>query len=222
MEGIIGIAFKDFVLLAADKINAHSIIVVKSDEDKFYKLSDHLVMAVCGEPGDTGQFAEFIEKNIQLYKMRNGFELSPKAAANFVQRNLADYLRSRTPYQVNLMLGGFDSQTQSAELFWMDYLASSSKLNYGAHGYGQFFTLGIMDKEYRADMSVPDGIALLKKCIAQVQRRLIVNLPAFKVCIVDKEGIRQAEDIIIDAKALGLDNLDDLPATTSVATARVH
>ena len=29
-------------------------------------------MAVSGESGDTTQFAEYIAKNIQLYKMRNG------------------------------------------------------------------------------------------------------------------------------------------------------
>lgn len=52
-------------------------------------------MAVCGEPGDTTQFAEYIAKNIQLYKMRNGYELSPSAAAAFTRRNLADSLRSR-------------------------------------------------------------------------------------------------------------------------------
>lgn len=66
-----------------------------SDENKLYKLSDNLVMAISGESGDTTQFAEYISKNIQLYKMRNGYELSPKAAANFTRRNLADALRSR-------------------------------------------------------------------------------------------------------------------------------
>jgi 20S proteasome subunit beta 4 len=43
-----------------------------SDHDKMFKLSDQLVMLVTGESGDTVQFAEYIEKNIQLYKMRNG------------------------------------------------------------------------------------------------------------------------------------------------------
>lgn len=65
------------------------------DEDKLHKISDKLVMAISGESGDTTQFAEYIAKNIQLYKMRNGYELSPNAAANFTRRNLADYLRSR-------------------------------------------------------------------------------------------------------------------------------
>jgi hypothetical protein len=43
-----------------------------SDHDKMFKLSNNLVMAVAGEAGDTVQFAEYISKNIQLYKMRNG------------------------------------------------------------------------------------------------------------------------------------------------------
>lgn len=52
-------------------------------------------MAVSGESGDTTQFAEYIAKNIQLYKMRNTYELSPAEAAAFTRRNLADTLRSR-------------------------------------------------------------------------------------------------------------------------------
>lgn len=52
-------------------------------------------MAVSGESGDTTQFAEYIAKNIQLYKMRNTYELSPKEASSFTRRILADTLRSR-------------------------------------------------------------------------------------------------------------------------------
>jgi 20S proteasome subunit beta 4 len=60
-----------------------------------FKLSDRLLMGIVGESGDTTHFAEYIEKNVQLYKMRNGYELSPYAAANFTRRNLADSLRSQ-------------------------------------------------------------------------------------------------------------------------------
>ena len=70
-----------------------------SDIDKTYALSDKLLMSACGEAGDTTQFAEFITKNVQLYKMQNGYELSPWAAANFTRRNLADYLRSRVSFR---------------------------------------------------------------------------------------------------------------------------
>ena len=69
------------------------------DENKLFKISNMLTMAVSGESGDTTQFAEYIAKNIQLYKMRNGYELTPAAAANFTRKNLATYLRSRVSYQ---------------------------------------------------------------------------------------------------------------------------
>lgn len=65
------------------------------EENKLYKLSNKLVMSIAGEPGDTTQFAEYIAKNIQLYKMRNTYELSSKEAAHFTRRNLAEALRSR-------------------------------------------------------------------------------------------------------------------------------
>ena len=48
-----------------------------ADQEKMFKMSDNLIMAVCGESGDTVQFAEYISKNIQLYKMRNGEWLPP-------------------------------------------------------------------------------------------------------------------------------------------------
>ena len=76
MECLIGMAFKDFVMVAADQTNARSIMVMKSDQNKFINLSDRLVMAVSGESGDTNQFAEYIAKNIQLYKMRNGYKFT--------------------------------------------------------------------------------------------------------------------------------------------------
>lgn len=203
MEGILGVAFKDFVLLAADTTAAHSIIMVKNDQSKVYQLSDRLIMGVCGDQGDTPQFAEFIEKNVQLYKIRNGFELSPKAAANFIQRNMANYLRSRTPYQCNLLLAGYDDET-GPELYYIDYLACLIKLPFGMHGYGGYFTLGTLDKHYRYDMNEQEAYELLKKCVHQVQKRLIVNLPAFKVKIVRKDGISDLEDIKFDLKAVGI------------------
>lgn len=106
-------------------------------------------MAVSGEQGDATQFSEYIGKNIQLYKMRNGYELSPKAAATFTRRKLADYLRSRTPYFVNLLMAGYDDET-GPELYFIDYLASCVKAPYACHGYGGFFSLTILDRYHRS------------------------------------------------------------------------
>ncbi|XP_018321423.1 proteasome subunit beta type-2-like [Agrilus planipennis] len=194
MECIIGIKFKDFAIVAADMTTAQSIIVMKNDENKLHKLSDKLVMAITGEQGDTTQFAEYIAKNIQLYKMRNGYELSPNAAATFTRRNLAEALRTRNAYHVNLLLAGYDDQTGPA-LYFMDYLASIAEVKYAAHGYGGFFSLSVMDRYYLSNMNREDAYELMKKCVREVHQRLIINLPNFKVQIVDKNGITNLPDI---------------------------
>ncbi|XP_076647805.1 proteasome subunit beta type-2 [Halictus rubicundus] len=201
MECLIGIKFKDFVLVAADMTTAHSIMVMKSDEQKIHKISSKLVMAVSGESGDAIQFSEYIGKNIQLYKMRNGYELSPNAAAWFTRRNLADYLRSRTPYFVNLLLGGYDDST-GPELFFIDYLASCVSVPYAAHGYGGFFTLSILDRYHKLDSTEEEAYDLMKMCVREIHKRLIVNLPNFKVQMVSKDGVKELKPITTQSLAI--------------------
>ncbi|GLD59307.1 proteasome subunit beta type-2 [Lates japonicus] len=199
MEYLIGIQGPDFVLVAADNVAASSIIQMKHDYDKMFKLSEKILLLCVGEAGDTVQFAEYIQKNVQLYKMRNGYELSPAAAANFTRKNLADYLRSRTPYHVNLLLAGYDD-ADGPGLFYMDYLSSLAKAPFAAHGYGAFLTLSILDRYYRPDLTRDEAVDLLKKCIEELNKRFILNLPSFTVRLIDKEGIHDLEKLTLGAK----------------------
>lgn len=84
------------------------------------------------------QFADYIQANIQLYTMRNDSQLSPNAISSFVRGELARSLRSRSPYTVNLLLGGMDPVTLKPSLCWIDYLASLAPVPYAAHGYAQY------------------------------------------------------------------------------------
>ncbi|KXJ29047.1 proteasome subunit beta type-2 [Exaiptasia diaphana] len=187
MEFMVGIQGDGFVLVASDSSSGRSIVRMKEDYDKMTQLSSKLLMLVSGESGDTTQFAEYIEKNVQLYKMRNGYELTPHAASNFTRRTLAEYLRSSTPFMVNLLIAGYGDQ--GPELYHMDYLAAMAKVPFGAHGYGSFFALSVMDRFYKPNINREEAMDLLKKVISEVQKRFIVSLPNFAVRVVDKDGI---------------------------------
>ncbi|XP_033123686.1 proteasome subunit beta type-2-like [Anneissia japonica] len=188
MEFLIGIEGDGFVLVASDRTSARSVFVMKHDQDKMFKLSEKIAMLVVGDSGDTVSFAEFIQKNLQLYKMRNGYELSPHAAANFTRKQLADALRTRSAYQVNLLMAGVDD-TEGPSLYYIDYLASLNKVPFAAHGYGSFFSLSVLDRYYKKGLSKDEAVDLLQKALLEVQKRFIVNLPSFQVRIIDKDGI---------------------------------
>lgn len=91
-------------------------------------------------------------------------------------------------------MAGYDKQ-EGPQLYFMDYLAALSDVDYAAHGYGGFFSLSIMDRYHKKNLSREDGYELMKKCVKEVHERLIVNLPNFKVQMIDTNGIHDLPNI---------------------------
>jgi 20S proteasome subunit beta 4 len=124
----------------------------------------------------------------------------------FTRRNLADYLRSRTPFNVNLLLTGYDKPTQfsspadvGCKLYTLDYLASMVKVPYAAHGYGGFFSTALLDRQYRENLTRAEAYSLLQDCVREIQNRLIINLPSFDVTLIDENGIQKMDPISVNS-----------------------
>ncbi|KAL2019617.1 hypothetical protein VTK56DRAFT_9432 [Thermocarpiscus australiensis] len=167
--------------------------ILKASDDKTRQLNKHTLMAFSGEPGDTVQFAEYIQANAQLYSMRNETDLSPSALAHFVRNELASSLRSRHPYNVNLLLGGVDPITHKPSLYWLDYLASLAPVPYAAHGYAQYYCLSILDKHHHPDITIEQGMKILNLCVDELKRRLPIDFKGMVVKAVTKDGIEEKE-----------------------------
>lgn len=144
MDHLIGLTGDGFALVAADRKVAHSIIAVKHDEDKILALDGSKLLACAGELGDTKNFSEFIQKNMSLYQLRNGIKLSTHAAAHFTRGEIADAIR-RAPKMCNMILVGHDVDV-GPSLYHIDYMGGMHKMSYGAHGYGGYFALSLMDR----------------------------------------------------------------------------
>ena len=69
------------------------------------------------------------------------------ASAEYTRTELATALR-KNPYQVNLLLAGYDEKDKSAKLYWMDYLGTLQQVAKGAHGYGAYFVNSVLDNNY--------------------------------------------------------------------------
>ncbi|EKM78884.1 hypothetical protein AGABI1DRAFT_114444 [Agaricus bisporus var. burnettii JB137-S8] len=193
METSFALIGKGYVIVAADTTSARSIVKMKNDEDKIKTVSPHLLMTYSGEPGDTVQFAEYIERNLRLYQIRNIYPLRPAAASSWIRRSLAESLRSRHPYSVNLLLGGYDTSLSEPKLYWIDYLGTVTEVPFAAHGYGSYFVLSLMDRYHDPEAPLEEGLETLKKCIQEVSKRLIVSPERYKVKIVDKDGVRDID-----------------------------
>ncbi|EDW77562.1 uncharacterized protein Dwil_GK24489 [Drosophila willistoni] len=194
METILGIKGRDFVMLASDTMQAKSLIFMKDDQSKIHRLSDFSMMATVGDGGDTIQFSDYISKNLHLYKISNGYHLSPKAAAHFTRKNLADYLRTNTRYQVAMLLAGYD-ESEGPDLHYIDSYGASQSINHAGHGWGSIFCGSILQRYWHQQLTQQEAYEILKKSVIEIQKRLIINLRNFDVYVVDKSGMRQMEPI---------------------------
>ncbi|KAI0340303.1 N-terminal nucleophile aminohydrolase [Trametopsis cervina] len=193
MEVSFALTGKGYVIVAADTDAARSIIKMKSDVDKVKELGSHLLMAYSGEPGDTVQFAEYIERNIRLYEIRNTYGLRPQSAASWIRRQLASSVRSRKPYNVNLLLGGYDVSSHTPHLYWADYFGTLAEVPFAAHGYGSYVALSLLDRYHDPEATLEEGLATLRRCIDEVSKRLVISPGKYVVKVVDKDGTRQIE-----------------------------
>jgi len=193
MEVLLGITGKDFVLIGASKAAMRGISILKEGDDKTRNLNDHTLMAFSGEAGDTIQFAEFVQANTQLYTMRHSYDLPPSSVASFVRSELASSLRSRHPYNINMLIAGYDTKKSTSHLYWLDYLASCVELPYAAQGYAQYYCLSILDAHFKKDMEIDEVVSLMKDCYEELRRRMPIDFKGLLVKIVNKDGIKEVE-----------------------------
>ncbi|ODQ58983.1 hypothetical protein WICANDRAFT_63486 [Wickerhamomyces anomalus NRRL Y-366-8] len=193
MDIILGIKVQDSVIIATSKAATRGISVLQANDDKTRALSKHSLIAYTGESGDTVQFAEYIQANIQLYGIRENYELSPKAIASFTRNELAKSLRSRKPYQVNVLIAGYDDKKEEPSLNWIDYLGTNVELPYAAHGYAAFYTFSLLDRHYRPDFTEEEGLDLLKQCLKELETRMPIDFKGVFVKVVSKDGIKDVD-----------------------------
>jgi 20S proteasome subunit beta 4 len=101
-----------------------------------------------------------------------------------IRSQLAHFLR-KSPYNVNLMIAGYEDG-KGPSLYYMDYLASLHELPRCAHGYAAHFTLGLLDRFYKRDLTEAEGIHIIRQCISELETRFLINRSGFVIKIVDK------------------------------------
>ncbi|KAJ1607880.1 putative 20S proteasome beta subunit D2 [Cryptosporidium canis] len=185
MDSLIGIKGPDFVVLASDTVAFSNVFRLSLKDDKIMEVDENKLI---GTLGDRMQFGEYIKCNLNLYRLRNGVQLSTTATANFTRNELADLLRS-DPHNVNILVGGYTKE-EGPKLFWMDELASMGNVNNAAHGYGGLLVTGILDKYYKPNITQEEALDILIKCSEELKTRFLLSQYSLFVKIVDCQGVK--------------------------------
>ena len=79
---------------------------LKQDENKLYKIDTNKLLGLSGPHADRASFAEYVEKNLTLDKLRRGTKQSSWATANWIVRAVGLCLAQR-PLSSTVFVCGF-------------------------------------------------------------------------------------------------------------------
>ena len=191
---ILGIVCKDGVVMAADRQITMGNIVHNKNAEKVFAINNYLVFAGCGVAGDIQRVPRFISAELKLKELKSRSRPTIKQAANLLFQIAYSGIRqpSVMPQQVGSLLAGFN-EDGSIELYAIEAFGSINKVtDYDAsQGSGMPYVLGLLERQYKKDMTIEQGIELAKEALKSSTQRDVGSGYGIDVFTITKEGIKK-------------------------------
>ncbi len=153
-------------------------------------------MSCSGLVGDFQALARIIQAQANIYELREDYKISVQAMAKMVANYL--YNRKMFPLFTNIEVAGIDDK--GPRVFTMDAIGSLMEDDYGVSGSSATFALGILEADYTTEITVKDGIELVKKTIRNAIKRDAMTGNGMDILAITKDGI---EEINVEIDELG-------------------
>jgi proteasome beta subunit len=191
---IIGIVCKDGIIMASDRQSTAGYIVMNKNSEKTKKINDYLIVSGTGMVSDIQRVAKILPAELRLKELRSRSRPSVKQAASLLT-NISYYgIRqpSMIPQQAGFLIGGFN-EDGSTELYSVEPAGSVVKVeDYDANfGSGMPYVLGLLERQYKKNINIKEGIELAKEAIKSSTQRDIGSGYGIDIFTITKDGIKK-------------------------------
>jgi proteasome beta subunit len=202
---ILGIVCKDGVVMAADRQVTAGNTVMKKNTQKVNQLNDYLVISWCGNASDALRSSKLISAELKLKELRSKSRPTIKQAANLVGSIAYSSIRqpSMIPNIVGTLIAGIN-EDGSTELYTIEPAGSVVRVDdYDAnYGSGMPYVLGLLERQYKKNISIDEGIKLAIESLKSSTQRDIGSGYGIDVFTITKDGIKKVveQEIIPEFK----------------------
>lgn len=185
----VGLICKDGVVVASEKRSTLGYLVASKESKKIFKITDRIVMTTAGVWGDAQALVRYMKAELKLFEIQNKRKPNVRAATTLLSNILQSGRWSLLPYMVQLIVAGFDN---APRIFTLDAIGGAEEeKQFFATGSGSPIALGVLEKDYRDDMSVEEGEKLAIESIkSAVERDIASGGRAIDVAVIKKDGIK--------------------------------
>ncbi|MEW6605502.1 MAG: proteasome subunit beta [Thermoproteota archaeon] len=191
---VVGISYNNGVILAAEKRVSFGNFVVNKNIKKTFSVTDRVGAACAGMVADMQVLVRQVEALAKIRKLETRREVAPNSVAKLM--SVIMFERRYFPLLTQVIVGGINSKP---EIYTLDPLGSVLPDDYAAVGTGAEMALGIMDAEFKANMTEEKAKELAIRAIKSAIQRDAASGDGIDVLVVSKNGHKEETIVLRNA-----------------------
>jgi len=182
---ILGIVCTNGIVMAADnRGSVGGALVMSKNEKKVFPINDYIVMAGAGYAAEIQKVPKLVAAELKLKELRSKIRPSVKNAAGL----LSNIQRQGSTF----LIGGMNVDG-TVELYSLDGGGHVTRVeDYDANfGSGLMYVLGYLERQYKPNVTVKEGIELAKEALKASIQRDMASGNGMNIITLTKEGITE-------------------------------
>ena len=160
----VGITYDGGVVVGADHRATMGHFIANKSVQKLFRISDNIALTTAGLVGHAQSLSRVLAAELKLFELKRDTPMTVKGAATFT----ANILSGR-PHYVQLLIVGVDPSGPS--VYSIDSAGGSIPDTYCATGSGSPYMYGVLEDQFKTDMSKDQALLLAaKSLLASAQR----------------------------------------------------
>ncbi|MDP8012614.1 MAG: proteasome subunit beta [Nanoarchaeota archaeon] len=187
----IGLVYKDGVVLAADRRVSLDHIVAHPNGQKIFPVTKNIGITTAGLVSDLQVLVKLIQAETRLFTIRSGSEMTTESVVGLLSSMLYEKRLSLNILYAELIVGGYDTKPR---LFVIDEVGSYTEDKYAFTGSGGVFALGVLQADYKDNMSEEEAIRLAHKAVSSSLQRDVYTGNGIDIVVINKKGYNKLTD----------------------------
>jgi len=187
----VGITFNEGVVFASERRIAYGNFVVSKTTKKTFVITPHVGAACAGLVADMQILSLQIAALAKIRRMEIKRDVPPNTVAKMMSNMM--YERRFFPFLTQDIVGGL---VDKPIIYTLDPLGSVLPDDYAAVGTGAEMALGVLDPQYKKDLTETQAIDLAVKSVRAASMRDSASGDNIDVLVMNKDGAKETTENI--------------------------
>ena len=187
----VGITFNEGVVFASERRIAYGNFVVSKTTKKTFVITPHVGAACAGLVADMQILSLQIAALAKIRRMEIKRDVPPNTVAKMMSNMM--YERRFFPLLTQVIVGGL---VDKPIIYTLDPLGSVLPDDYAAVGTGAEMALGVLDPQFKKDLTEAQAVDLAVKSVRAASMRDSASGDNIDVLVMNKDGAKETTEKI--------------------------